>query len=305
VLTATYNGDGNYATSTAGGGFQSQYTTSGVLTANTSSPNAGDSVTLTALFSSASTTGPALSGGVSFSSNQVSLPGTPTITTITDGTGHPALQATLTYTPTANHQTVFAGYSGDINYLNSGTNPVFIVVAGSDFTLTATNTSPAVNAGSSTSTDLTIDGQASYAGTINFSASSCTGLPAETTCSFSVPSVVGSGSTTLTIQTTGPHTVAYEPHTRTRFSLTLAFGMGFMGIVVLGNLSRRRRNVMLTMAGVILLIALTSCGGGSSGGGGGGGGHTDPGTPHGTSTVTVTAGDGTHTHTLTLNFTVQ
>ncbi len=76
----------------------------------------------------------------------------------------------------------------------------------SDFTLTAGTLSPSsIPAGQSASATLTV-APVSGSGTVNFTPSSCTGLPAGATCSFSPSSVTyggvgGSGTTTLTIST--------------------------------------------------------------------------------------------------------
>jgi hypothetical protein len=71
-------------------------------------------------------------------------------------------------------------------------------------------------------------------------------------------------------------------------------GFGLMGIVLAGDLRKRKRHgaiVLLTVVALALVLSLVGCGGGSSSGGGGGG---TGGTPSGTYavklSVTGTAG---------------
>jgi hypothetical protein len=151
---------------------------------------------------------------------------------------------------------------------------------------------------------LTVTGQPGYAGTINFPATSCSGLPRESTCSFSPASVTGSGSTTLTISTKAAHSARLEGPAWWFTS----FGASFAGIFLLGGASQRRmkpgrraRTVLMLML-FALLLTIAGCGGGSSGGGGH---NQDPGTPAGSSVVIVTATSGSITHSATFTLTVQ
>jgi subtilase family serine protease len=81
-------------------------------------------------------------------------------------------------------------------------------VFGPDFSLSLPGTPPTpttvtVPSGGNSTTTLTVTGSNGYAGTITFSAASCSGLPAGDSCSFSPSSVgPGSGSTTLTVTNT-------------------------------------------------------------------------------------------------------
>ena len=158
--------------------------------------------------------------------------------------------------------------------------------------------------GGSGTITLTVTGQPGYNGTINFPAASCSGLPRESTCSFSPASVTGSGSTTLTISTTAAHSARLEGPAWWFTS----FGASFAGIFLLGGASRRRMKLgrgartLLALMAFAFLITIAGCGGGSSGGGGH---NQDPGTPVGTSVVTVTATSGSITHSATFTLTVQ
>lgn len=68
-----------------------------------------------------------------------------------------------------------------------------------NFSLSATALSPAsVSAGQSAKATLTVTPQNSFSGTVSFS---CSGAPADVTCSFNPTTVTGSGTTTVTINT--------------------------------------------------------------------------------------------------------
>jgi hypothetical protein len=106
-----------------------------------------------------------------------------------------------------------------------------------DFALTASTLNPSsVSAGQSASSVLTISPVSGSTGTVvNFSPSSCTGLPTGATCSFNPPSVTFDGATdattTVTISTlpnmaaSGPTTITITPtsssNTTTTVSLTV------------------------------------------------------------------------------------
>src|SRR6185369_3877317 len=146
---------------------------------------------------------------------------------------------------------------------------------------------------------LTITGQSGYNSTINFTAASCSGLPRESTCSFSPAAVTGSGSSTVTVTTTAAHNAKLENPGwwGASISMTLA------GVFLLGGGAKRRRfGRLLSVYAFALLITIAGCGGGSSSGGGG---NHDPGTPVGASVVTVTATGGSITHTATFTLNVQ
>ena len=137
--------------------------------------------------------------------------------------------------------------------------------------------------GSSATTTLTFTATNGYTGTIPLSPALCAGLPAETTCSFSVASValsstVTTATATLTFQTTAA-SVAAPPNDLPKLTPGLRlWALAAMGLTCLaglallaaGNFSRRQRwNSALTLFALTLLLAISSCGGGGGGGGGG------------------------------------
>ncbi len=274
----------------------------------------GTTVTLTATLNTNSV-GLAPGGTLSFLSGGVLIAtaGNPAVVTGTNGSGNvqptPPLftvavaGASLTTTLPSGTDSITAQYNGDANYTGSTSSPVTVNVA-ADFDFTPATSAVTVTRGSAGTAMLTITGHTGYNSKINFIATSCTGLPAESTCSFSPASVMGSGSTTVTIKTTAPKTASLSP---LNWWATSSGGI-FAGLFLLGTGSRRRRwgrsLSLLAFAFLITMtITMTACGGGSSGGGP----PPDPGTPLGTFNVTVHAADsaGVISHTSIITLKVQ
>jgi len=306
-VTATYSGDTDYASS-SDSLLQTVLvfpTTTSVTTSNASITQ-GASVTLTAQVTSTHAGAPGLTGTVQFSS-AITAQGTDNplgaAVTVTNGQA----QLTTTSIP-AGTQLIFALYSGDPNYATSIASTAEVVAAAPDFSITFAPASVNISSpGASATTTVTVTGSNGYNGVINFSAASCSGLPSESSCSFSPASVTGSGTTMLTVSTTAPSLlVPLSRHIDFGGWRTTTGALRFFLLVValcaLGIQSRRRRwNLATTALSLILLIGIAACGGGGSGGGTG---PTNPGTPVVTNqvvTVTATSGTTTHTFTFTLN----
>jgi hypothetical protein len=310
-IVAHYSGDAslNSSISAAVAITVTQTPTTSVVASTVSSVAQGTPVTLAATVNTTSG-GMRPTGTITFLSGGAPLAtsGNPSSMVGTDGSGNiqsggltaAAGVATLVTTLPIGQNVITAQYSGDSNYAASVSAATTVTVQ-ADFTFAATT--PAItiaNPGGSGTTMLTITGQPGYTGTINFSAASCSGLPRESTCSFNPASVTSSGSTTLTVTTTAPHSARLEGPA----GWTTSLGITLAGIFLLGSGSKRQAwSRLLSLMAVTGLIMIASCGGGGSGGGGGG--NTDPGTPAGSSTVTVTATSGTLTHTVAFNLTVQ
>ncbi len=243
-----------------------------------------------------------LSGGtpITNSGNPVPVGGTDGSANIQNASLQPAqgIASLATTLPTTGQNSITAQYSGDANYTGS-TAAAVIVNVFLDFSFTSA--APAItiaSPGGSGTAVLTITGQPGYNGTVSFTAMSCSGLPSESTCSFSPASVTGSGSTTLTIATTAAHRASLEGSGW----WTTSVGATLAGVLLLGGASRRRtRSRLFSLIAFAFLITIGGCGGGGSGGGG----NNDPGTPVGSSMVTVTATSGTITHTTTVTLNVQ
>jgi Pro-kumamolisin, activation domain/Bacterial Ig-like domain (group 3) len=205
------------------------------------------------------------------------------------------------FTLAVGQNNITAQYSGDAYYTGS-TASATVVNVQPDFSFAASETTLAVSApGGSGTLTLTVTGQPGYNSTINFTASSCSGLPRESTCSFNPATVAGSGSTTVTVATTAAHSAKLESPGWLGASLSMTLA----GVFLLGKGTKRRGfGRFLSFLAFALVITIAGCGGGGSSGGGGGG-NRDPGTPVGTSTITVTATAGGISHTATFTLAVQ
>src|SRR6202050_3528372 len=152
--------------------------------------------------------------------------------------------------------------------------------------------------GGTGTTSLSVNATNGFSGTVTFS---CSSLPTESSCSFTPPSVTGSGSTTVMITTTAASVMT--PLRRPTglnagpkaFELCLvSIGLLWMAIQV----KRRRWSSVSTTLAVFCLLGAAACGGGGSGGSGGT-------TPVQNQPVVITATAGTTTHTATLSVTVN
>ena len=303
TIVETYTGDSNYASISNSTNISALYTTAVTITASPANPQPNSSVVLTALVDT-NVNNLSPTGMVTFidAQTQATLPGNVTLTPTTDGSGHSALQGQLTLVPAHNNLVAYAIYHGDQNYSGGLSNNASVVVAGNDFALFPSTTSMNVARGSGGTLYVNLDGQSGYTGTASFL---CSGLPAESSCDFSPPTITGTGQSVLILSTTAPHSSAKTAaKTTIGWSLT-GIGLGLGAIFLVGS-PRRRRCSSFLMTVVLLLMSL-GCGGGggSTGGGGGGGTPGDPGTPKGSYSVTVTATDGTLTHTTSFTLLVQ
>ena len=151
---------------------------------------------------------------------------------------------------------------------------------------------------------LTVTALNGFNSAVGFTSAACSGLPAESACSFGATSVMGSGTTQVTITTTSPHPSAVKGATfAQRFNrIWIGFGILLPGIFAMVR-SARKYNGTLFLILFVAALTMSSCGGGSSGGGGGS--TTDPGTPVGNYPVTITATSGSLTHTATFQLVVQ
>jgi hypothetical protein len=165
-----------------------------------------------------------------------------------------------------------------------------------DFTITANANLGAVNPGSSASSTITVTGENGYSKAVNLSCTVSGGGTPAPTCSFSANSVVGSGTSTLTVSTTAPHAALFHRSNIFYAMLLPIPGLALIGIGFGSADSRRKKVLGFLMLYAILaaLLLLPACGGG------GGGTHPPPhgGTPPGTYTIMVTGTDGTLTHSV-------
>ena len=311
AVTLKYSGDANYSNTSQTVTAQVGYPTSTAVTSSNATVALGMPVTFTAQVTTSQAGGPPISGSVLFR------------TGINGGTPVPLVNGTAQFTTTFTSafppsQVAIASYSGDTNYIPSEGFVTETVVVLPDFTLSDSlgNIVIAAPGASSGPVTLTIAGVNGYAGTILFSANSCSITPAGSlsTCSFSPSSITGSGSTQLVINTTGPRASGapggrWDPGSfglDERMRQAIFIGALFLLAVLV---SRKRRRFSLAFGSVILmaLFALWACGGSTSGTGDGTSANVIAGTPTGVPyTVTINASaPGVSSHTLNVTFVVQ
>src|SRR5882762_4588001 len=280
------------------GTFNLKTTTTTALTVSTPQANAGTTVTFTARVSptsgSATPTGTvAFSNGSALGSASLSS-GSATFTTSSLATG--------TYSVTA-------AYGGDANFATSSSAAGALTVV--DFTITPGQSSLTVARGQMVQQNLTITPAplANFDPTVTFA---CSGLPTESTCTFSPSSVTPNGAaatTTVSIHTMAP-TAMLEWGSGSAGLFYAVFLPGFMGIVFLHRNKKKRLAGSARVLGLVCILTLstawwTACGSSSRSGGGS---TSNPGTPVGSSTVTITAtssGTSPITKQVTITLTVQ
>jgi len=240
--------------------------------------NFGTSVTLTAtVTSSLSTQTP--TGTVTFSDPSKGKLGSATLNSSGTATLVTSTLAGFTYSITAN-------YSGDTNFAPSISSATPYSVK--YFSVSANPTTVSVSApGQSGTSTLTVAPLGGFNQSVSYI---CTGLPAESTCTFATASAT---SATLTIATSGPSAILdkapFEHNRGFFYALTLP---GLLGLVLSVGIGKSRRAIRLLSFVALLALAILwmpACGGG------GGSSQGNPGTPVGTSTVTVTATAGSLT----------
>jgi hypothetical protein len=241
--------------------------------------------------------------------------------TLTSSTASISATATISAPANTTAGVYSVALSSSDNAFPSLTHNRTISLGVQNFQLTGTPTTETVRAGGTPAPHvINITGQGGFNGTVSFDPAGgggCTGLPALTTCTFSLPSVSAGGATTLTIQTTAPSVALVSPSGRHTAPLLYAFWITLPGMVIglfgIAASPSNRRGKLASYASLglllALLVALTACGGG------GGSSSTTPppipkpGTPAGTYNITVTGtsrvGNSTLTNSVPITLTVQ
>lgn len=298
TIGASYGGDQNYAASTAPTqSITVQYPTPMVtLSPPTQNVNPGSTANVTVLVDTSNkTTYP--TGTITFV-NQLTggvVSGPTTCSSTKDSSGNYACQVVASFTVTS-ALTVQAQYSGDTNYpANSGVAQIIV----NDFSIGANPQVLTTTQGTSSQTTINVSNSGTFNGTVsNFS---CSGLPAEATCSFNPTSVTGGqGSTTLTITTAAVGQLRHRASNETpRFGWMATWIMPALGICLIGIPARDRKKGLLAALMMVALIAtFPSCGGS---GGGGGGGQTNNPVPSISSLSPTQQAAGSTSQTLTIN----
>jgi YVTN family beta-propeller protein len=215
-----------------------------------------------------------------------------------------------------------AAYSGDDNYSPS-TSPVLnqvvlLPVATGDFAISASPAAQIVKGGSEAAYNVTVTSLDGFAGPVGLS---CSGLPADATCSFAQSTVIlvanGTAQTTMTVSTTAADAElrrfgnsdlgfgtskpsAHGGDTAALFArMIVPFDCSGLAVFLAGVLGRRnakrRRRRSLRVLGLValtlVLVGMTSCG--------------CPSTVHQDYTITVTGTSGTLVHSTSVELIVD
>ena len=195
---------------------------------------------------------------------------------------------------------ITASYSGDANFnaANASTSvTVTVAPLAPAFSLGAANPATlSVQAGQTGILTMELTGNATFAGNISLS---CTGAPAESTCTVSPSTVTINGTQTATISVVASTTPKNNIYSA--FLFRPVGGLSLAGLLLF-VLPRRRRlpkilsAVLLCVFAGTAAISLAGCSGGSN--------DQYSGTPAGTTTLTVVATSGNITETQQFNLTV-
>ena len=243
------------------------------------------------------------SGVVNFRSGQTDLG-----SALVDSEGEASLQTDLL--PAGSHPVV-AIYQGQSAYLNSISSPELVqanVSTAAGFTVAATPTSLSTAVGGFVSSNVTVTPVNGFNAYVSLS---CTGLPINTTCTFSPVSVSAACTTSATgAQTCTPGTSVMQIQTQTPSPTKTArnsdVGMGryafvfplLFGLAGLGARKRRSwRNLALGMLTFAGLMGMTACN--QRYNYLNHGPPPNPGTPIGSYTVTIQASSSTGSETTT------
>jgi sugar lactone lactonase YvrE len=304
-ITASYQGSASFATSVSSVvkvTVTSLATTTTLATSNANA-SAGTAVTFTATVAPKT---PVPTGTVTFNDGTKAL-----------GTGTVSSSGVATYatsTLAAGTHSVTAVYAGDADHAGSTSSVLTETISTAtappaSFTLTAKSTSLSIQQGSSGTVSLTLTAVNGFSEAVTLS---CSGLPANSTCTVpspSTPTAAGT-ATSVTINTdTTATTAQLKPDAESLApksgSMTALAGAGLAGLALLFGIPARKRlgrfsSFYSILMAVLLSGALASV---SIGCGGGSNSSNTPTTPVGTSTVTVsaTAGSGATAITQTVS----
>jgi hypothetical protein len=306
AITAAYTGDASFNASTSSPLNLTITPASTTITMTSSLNSLGTGEAFAATIATTSGGNPP-TGTVTFSAGGNPLGSVPVNGLTNAQTGTAQATASFTDTQLANGQyTVTATYNGDSNYAASSSAASTINLQ-PDFSLSLNATQlTATIPGNPVSLQLAVAALDGFNGTLSFAATSCAGLPVESSCSFSPASIAGSGSTQVAVMTSGPHPAAARglPVAKGFAWWMTGFGVSLACVVLMGAAPKKRRwSSLLSLLALASLLTLPNCGGGSASSGSGP--PIDPGTPSGAYSVTVTATSGNLSHTASFTLVVQ
>jgi hypothetical protein len=301
-ISASYSGDATYAASVSAADVltiasaPALAATTTQLSATPTSAIAGTAIAMSVSVRESAGTG-VPTGTVSFSDGATPI-GTAPLTA-----GGATLSIAMFSVGT---HSIMAAYGGDAANAASSSSAVAVSITAApvpDFSMALNPSIGTVSAGSSTASTITITPAGGFNQAIGFT---CSGLPANSSSTFSPTSVTpngtGTSTSTLTIATSVKVATLHADPLRTPgggISLALMAGGGSLGLLWL---RRRQKNtglwlVQISAVGALMLTsAMVGCGQGAS---------TTTKTPTGTSQITVTATAGSTVHTVTYRLTVQ
>jgi Bacterial Ig-like domain (group 3)/FG-GAP-like repeat len=301
-ITASYGGDTTYAGSVSAadnltiGSASTLAPTATQLTASPTTASSGTTINFKASVSETSGTATP-TGTVTFSD------GTTVIGTGSLAAGVATFSTSALSVGTHN---ITAAYGGDTaNAASTSSTFVITITAATpaDFTISLSPSTGSVSPGSSATSTITITPSGGFSQAISLA---CSGLPADSTCTFSSPSVTPNGTaastSTLTIATDVKTASLSTKPLRTPGGATSLAMLAGGGSLVLLLLRRRRKDPRLWLlqmglvAAFVFASAMIGCGNSAS--------ATNK-TPTGTSQITVTATAGSMVHTATYSLTVQ
>ena len=268
--------------------FLNQGTDTLTLAATPGTVNAGANVTLTATLAQKTVSPYPPTGNVTFLDNGTLL-GVSEI-------GSTGIATLVTDALPAGASAITATFPGDAHYnAATATASVAINALAPDFVLSADSASMSLQQGATGVATITLAANSTFAGKIAFT---CSGAPAETTCTINPASLsltAGQSSTATVVVTSTASGSKYQARTDSSL-MKAAGGVSLAGLFLLVFPRRRRLPAMLTvllLAGLSFTAAsLTGCSSSGSPG--------NSGTPVGSAVLTVTAQSGTVTHTQTI-----
>ncbi len=301
VVSVSYSGDTNYASSTGSLSFtvaKASTTTTLAVVGTYHSPESGkvtDTITMTATVVPSTPTAPTQT--VTFYYGTTAL-GT---AAITPSAGVYTATATTTALPAGTDQ-ITAVYGGDVNYNSSTSTPQAVIIGNPGLLLTPLTSNLTVPSSGTGTLTLTVSSLSGFSGTVVLS---CSGLPANSACSIGPNAFNLAGGTpqtlTLEILTGQVPVVAPPPIARLRIPGTrhyIPISLAFLLIAPLGYFCRGRKLPRLAIVALLMLSgmafsAMVGCGSGF-----------DAPTPAGQYPITITASGTGVSATATVNLTV-